>query len=586
MRFKRRRPDRPAPARNSLGSGLETLERRELLTTHPTGIGSVYGMFNTSDLAVYNPITGNPGYYSVQKSLAHNPSVQNSNLINEGKILSGKDRQGDEWTITVHGPGTVIVTDTTPNDGSLDDNIDTIQLINTDINKTYVTGTVVGSARVLNPNGTLAFNRLIATQGVNSIILNGFNLAQTVTPASGPNNLNTGIYLTGGVRNLKFNSISAPIDTSTSDAPVNIVIGDSSTPLTVQPKITLNSIFNTVFDSTATTVPANVPQTSPTVNIIVNGQIKSLNFLSTTAVLVNPANQFQFPTVGTTGRTSVQAIGIGNLNVAGAATNFTASRSSVPFQNGFTGLSKLKSAHFHGPTDAVGLDVNGNIGSLKFDKGISNPTNLFVGTTAAGPQVPATQYGIPTDQTSYAGAGYVGGQVTAKQIGSLRILPANTVNQVPINPDFVQLYTQGSTAFIPRAGNATSNALITSSGNIGHTVIVGSNQNSEIKSGFHYNSFAAGLEGTRAKSKIAPYHQNGDQINAVTSATYRPASHNYASPRSVRGPGTLKGGTFGTTITTGAITPLTNVGAGYYARKKVGYFPPPNAPTRVNGQLV
>ncbi len=42
--------------------------------------------------------------------------------------------------ITVHGPGKVIVTDTTPNDGVLDDDINTIQLVGTSINSTYVTG--------------------------------------------------------------------------------------------------------------------------------------------------------------------------------------------------------------------------------------------------------------------------------------------------------------------------------------------------------------------------------------------------------------------------------------------------------------
>ncbi len=181
MRFKQRRSDRPAPARNSLGSGLETLERRELLTSHPTGLGSVYGMYNVSDLAVYNPITHQPVFYSVRNALAHNPSVNDPNLSNEGKIVSGKDRQGNEYTITVHGPGTVVVTDITPNDGSLDDPIDTIQLLNTDINRTYVTGTVVTSARVANTNGVVDFNRLIDSNGVNSIILNGFSLGQTVS---------------------------------------------------------------------------------------------------------------------------------------------------------------------------------------------------------------------------------------------------------------------------------------------------------------------------------------------------------------------------------------------------------------------
>ena len=50
--------------------------------------------------------------------------------------------------ITVHGPGKVIVTDTTPNDGVLDDDINTIQLINTNPKTTYVTGNVIPSNMV------------------------------------------------------------------------------------------------------------------------------------------------------------------------------------------------------------------------------------------------------------------------------------------------------------------------------------------------------------------------------------------------------------------------------------------------------
>ena len=74
----------------------------------------------------------------------------NSDLLsNEGKVVSGTDRQGDQWTITVHGPGKVIVTDTTPGDGSLDDDIATIQIIDSNPRTTYVTGTVVASNRVL-----------------------------------------------------------------------------------------------------------------------------------------------------------------------------------------------------------------------------------------------------------------------------------------------------------------------------------------------------------------------------------------------------------------------------------------------------
>lgn len=607
MRFHRRRSDRPDSARSRPGSSIETLEGRTLLTHQGLALFSQYA---PSDLSVFNPITHEPSRYSVKHQLSNNPGTQSELLGNEGKIVSGKDRRGDEWTITVHGPGTVIVTDTSPNDGSLDDNLDTIQLVGTDINRTYVTGTVVGSFRAPS-NSTMPFNRLIDTSGVRSIILNGFTLAQTVSPVAGlPNNLNTGIFLTGGVRDLQFHDISAPIDVSTSDAAINIVIGDPSTPLKVQPTIKLDHIFNTVFDSTALSPPANTPVTTPSVNIIVNGEIKDLSFISTTSDIVQPAQQFQFPTVATTGRTSVQAIAIHSLNVAGAATNFTASRSPAPFQNGFTGLSRLDRAHFRGPTDAVGLDVNGPIGNLTYDKGISNPTNLFVGTSAAavpagspdgttpvntglpavtGPSLPATRFGTPLDQTSYAGAGFVGGQVTATRIGRLRVYPANTVLQTPSNPDFVQLYRQGNTAYFPRKGNALTNALIVSSGNIGKVQIVGDAQNSEVKSGFHYNSFAAGLEGTRAPSRIGPLRENGNLVNGVTSATYRPFMHFYGTSADTRGPGRIRGrfNVNGSLINTGGITPLNNVGAGFYAKsKRGGYLPPPQLPTRVHGVLV
>ena len=56
---------------------------------------------------------------------------------NNGKIVSGTDREGDLWTITVHGPGRVIVTDTTPNDGVLNDDINTIQLVGTNLTTTF-----------------------------------------------------------------------------------------------------------------------------------------------------------------------------------------------------------------------------------------------------------------------------------------------------------------------------------------------------------------------------------------------------------------------------------------------------------------
>ena len=36
--------------------------------------------------------------------------AQLSTLDNDGRVITGKDRQGDEYTLTVHGPGSLIVT--------------------------------------------------------------------------------------------------------------------------------------------------------------------------------------------------------------------------------------------------------------------------------------------------------------------------------------------------------------------------------------------------------------------------------------------------------------------------------------------
>src|SRR5262249_35839623 len=147
-----------------------------------------------SDLPVVNPVTHQKEFISAASLHPNNPNSQL--YTNQGKIVSGTDRAGDLWTITVHGPGKVIVTDTTPNDGVLADDISTIQLVGTSPNSTYVTGEVRPSATNLT-TGTIPFNELIATSGVRSIELNGFTLTNQVSPAV---NTPTGIFLFGGAR--------------------------------------------------------------------------------------------------------------------------------------------------------------------------------------------------------------------------------------------------------------------------------------------------------------------------------------------------------------------------------------------------
>jgi hypothetical protein len=414
---------------------------------------------------------------------------------------------------------------------------------------------------------------------VNSVVLNGFTLAQTVTPVNAPNYSDSGIFLYGGVRTLEFHNIQAQTDLSTSHVPLSIVIGDPTTPITVKPTLHFDSIYNTVFNSTATTAPPLTPRTNPTVNLVINGQLRDLSFVSTTQESVDAGHQFLFPIVATTGRTAVQAQSIDHLHVRGSAVNFTAARGSVPFQNGLSGLNHLGSAAFDQNADAVGLDVKGPIRNLRFSRGLGNPT----GTSPS-----ATQFGTPTAQLGYPAAGLVGGLVTARKIGSIKAGPANTILQTAQNRDFVQTSITGSTKYYVQPGNALSSAAIVSAGSIGHTSIRGNLSSSEIKSGFHYPSFAAGLEGTRARGKIAPVRVNGDLVNGIVSATYRPFKGVYGTAKDQSGPGAIKGNLArkNAIYSTGAVTPLLNQGTGFFARVKKGYLPPPSAPTRIDGVQV
>jgi hypothetical protein len=570
MRFTRRRSDRPNLALGRMRSSLEMLECRQLLSGAsgipyylPADLPPRVVAAQNATPTIYHPLSSSPRQLSF--------------LDNDGKIVTGTDRQGDEWTITVHGPGAVIVTDTTPNDGMLDDDIVTIQLIGTDINKTYVTGEVVQSARLVT-DGTIFFNHLTSANGVNSIILNGFTLAETVPPpVDVPPEQNPAIYLPGGVRVLQFHDIDAFIDLAGPEVLYNIVIGQENNPLTVKPSIRLDSIFNTVFDSTLVENPP-IPSINPRVNILVNGQLHGLDIVSSTAAPFPAAEQYAFPQVGVTGRTAVRALGIDKLNVVGSAKNVTVSRRQIPFENGFSGINHLGSATFGGNTDAVGLDVAGPIGRLKFLRGQGNPT---------GDSTAATTYGTPVADYGYPAFGFLGGLVTARRIGSIEAAPANILLQTSNNPTTVQLRVPRTTTFYTRAGNAMTHSAITSSDSIGATTIVGNLQQSEIKAGFDYPSYVAGLQATRAASRIGPLSQHGDLVNSVISASWRPNSNNhYGGAGNTSGPGQIQGHFGGVLVNTGETTALNNTGVGFFARRKIGDLPPPQGPKRIHSVLV
>ncbi len=536
----------------------DTLESRWVLQA---GIPNYLSPWIPSDLLVTNPITKEREIFEAGDQVNKN-DFNSPGFTNQGKVVSGTDRAGDKWVITVHGPGYVIVTDTTPNDGVLDDDINTIQLVHTSSKDTYVTGNVIPSNTV-QTTGEILFNQLTAVSGVKSIELNGFELSSAVTP---PVSTPYGVFLYGGVGTLSFDSIDAQIDTSVNTAPYQVVIGTPNTPLKQAPSIYINSITNLVFDSESTTIPTT-PLTTPTVDFTINGVVQNFDIVSATQGAVPAAYQFKFPQVGTTGRTALQATAVKNLTVHGSAKNFTVSRAPVPFSSESSGVGYLKKAYFGGNADGVGLDVKGKIGKLTFKKGLGNPAGVFTATSSSsGLLLPSTAYGTPPGSTGYPAAGLSGGTVRASSIGTLTVGAANVFTETPTNPAFAQLGIQGYPTYAIAPGYNLTNAVIVTSGSIGTVSVQGTQLNSEVKTGFDYQAYVQGLQGTRGASKIKLYHQRGDLINSDVSASVIPANNHYNKATNTNGPGSITTKRIGRNYDTGGSTGLGNTGAGIFAR--------------------
>jgi hypothetical protein len=587
--FGRRRAERAIRRRRPAIGRVEGLESRQLMAANPLNPhiqlsdGINYHYFPTL-LRQNTRETGTPPLYFNHP--IGTPSRQLSFLDNDGKVLTGTDREGDAWQITVHGPGAVIVTDATPNDGALDDDINTIQLVGTDPRRTVVTGHTTGSARVIT-DGTVRFYRLISESGVKEIVLNGFTLSPTVAPTEEGQFFNEGpeIYLPNGVRLLQFHNIEAPIDLAFVDQPIDIVIGDANSPLRVRPTIRLDSIFNTVFDSAVPFNPPGVPQTTPTVNILVNGQLHGLEMVSSTSFPIEPAGfQFAFPTSSVTGRTAIRALGVGRVKAVGSLRNTTLSRNAVPFQNGLSGLNRLRRLEVGGVTDGLGVDVSrGRIGRIKLIRGLGDPTGALTG---------AVNFGVPEDKWGNAAYGLLGGQVVARSIRGIEAGPANTVLQSVQDPDFAQQRRTNSTLYFSRPGRALTNAAIVTDGSTSQVNIVGDLQGSEIKTGANFRSFTAGLEPVRAPSRIRPIRVKGNLIDSDVTSTYRTGPdrrYGTLDPATGQtddeaGNGLIQGElVHGALYETGGQTALSNRGVGFYARRKIGYLPPPSRPKRVHG---
>jgi hypothetical protein len=564
-------PRRVRTGRRSKVGAVESLESRQLLST-TGGNGDLY------HAQVLNQVTRSTTTPAVHAtSTTDLTAAQLATLNNEGKVVSGRDRDGDEWQITVHGPGTVIVTDATPLDGALDDDIVTIQLVNTSLQKTVVTGTVVASSHEYH-EGVVLFQNLVALDGVKSIELNGFSLSRTeLVGEDEVANEGDEVYLPGGVGLLSFGDIIAPIDSSAGDSSFDIVIGRPSSPLTVRPKIRLGSVFNSVVGGTI--IPdADTIQTTPTVNLLVNGEIASLQMVSATG-FANTEGYLQYvlPNVQTTGRTAIRATGIGDVSVTGSLRNTTLSRGSQPFSSGLSGLDKLRSLRVGGVTDGLGVDVSrGSIGKVVLKRGLGDPTGAIDSDVTLG--TPSGVYGN-------AAYGLMGGQIVAQRLQSLKAGAANHYLDVAQNPNDRQLDTTNWTKYYPRLGRSLTNAAVVIDRSIGELTVEGDAQSTEINAGTNYASIKAGLEGARTASQIGRIHWRGNLVDSVVTATYRPGLDKTYTIRSqdTPGPGRLKGRLTGTIVEDGRTTVLGNEGTGFFARRKQGYLPPVTRPTRFHG---
>lgn len=583
MLGKQRRTKRPRPALRP-GQNLECLERRELLTGNDP-FSYYHTSFQTVNIGPGSPVASN----NLTKPVNTATHAQLDMTDNEGKTVSGQDRQGNKWIIKVQGPGAVIVTDATPNDGALDDDIQTIQLIGTDINKTKVYGQATASNRVLT-DGTVKFQKLIALNGVNTIQLNGFSLTQVVTPtaANAQQYSDTYVYLPGGVRNLSFHDINGDFDVSEGATPViNVTIGNPSTPLKYPTSIHIDSIFNTATQGTNAN-PLGVPQTRPTVNIEVNGDIQDLSMLSATNRAYNftAGRQIQNTPVSTTGRTQVRAMSIKNLKVVGSARNTTFSRGAVTNQPSFGGLKALGTAKFGGTADGVLIAVDGKAHRVVFNRGLGIPAGVPQPGTVTNNQIAGTSLGTPVNEYGYPAYGLEGGVVYADAITNVAAGPANIIQLTPTDPSYMQLQRTNSTYYISRPGTALTGAVIASGDSFQHISIIGNTIGSEIKAGFYYQTFLQGLEGTRARSRIASLRQTGDMVDSVISATYRPADNIYGNGNDQAGNGSITGHQYGDNYTNGRATPLQNLGTGNFAKNKVGYLPPMARSRHVGGRLL
>ncbi|MBI1324223.1 hypothetical protein GC170_13715 [bacterium] len=558
---------------------------------------SQFQFYTTHDIPVQTKL--HQGSFQYPYHAAESGPKRLMYLDNSNRVLYGEDREGDQYVITVHGPGEVVVTDVTPNDGVLMDDIDTIQIVGSNPHTTYVTAQVTSSNRVLT-DGMVRFQQLIAENGVNSIILNGFALAQTL-PINEDNTVvqpGVGVFLPGGVQTLQIADVEAYNDVSGVYAtnPVRIVVGDAASPLKKAPIIRVGTIYNTMYSSQADSVP-NVPQSTPTVSFEVYGPTHAITTNAITRQMPVAGLESNYPKPGAQGLTSIATTSIGQFQAIGGV-NFTRiARNTGTNISPTTALDHAGLIHIGGTADALSVSSNGPIRSLRLMRGLGDPS----GTSTA-----TQYYGTTAGQKGFPAYGYMGGQINAGAINRINIGAANTIMQVSNSPQFIQR-TQGVTNYFPRAGSAMTNAAITTSGSMGtkpvHTgsinhfgkkiqsnatgvLIRGDLAQSEIASGFDYNQYVTGVSPVTGPSVIRGLRMKGSLVDSVISASYAPdtTTQDFLQATDQVSPGAIHGGIYGPGLAydDGRGTALGRLGSGLFARRLSNplHSPPPNQPIR------
>ena len=394
-----------------------------------------------------------------------------------------------------------------------------------------------------------------------SIELNGFELSAAVTPAV---TTPTGVFLYGGVGTLSFDSIDAQIDTSVNPTPYQIVIGNAEH-AAQGPAVDLHQQHHQPGVRQHVDHDSDHAGDDASVEFMINGVIRNFDIVSATQGASRPASS-------SSSRSSARPAGRPFRRRPSTTSRCTGPPRTSPCRGRRcrsrrkpAGWATCKKATFGGNADAVGIDVNGKIGKLTFKRGLGNPSGRVHGDSRSnGLLLPATTYGTRgLDRLSRPPATlgrHDPGQEHRQAHGRAGQRAGRRRHRTRLSSSSAE---QGYPTYATSPGYALTNAVVTTSGSIDRSTSSGTQLNTEIKTGFDYPSYVAGLEGTRAASRIGKLKANGDLVNSVDLGEL-PARRTTttATRRASPGTGTITAQVTGKRYDTGGNDGLGNTGAG------------------------